>query len=242
MCLKAIIDQKLVPLNHSVFYTMIVIAKLFFLLLSVLGVFFFRPHTGVNNNVKHLPPSENLSLTHFGFRLIMADYLWLEYIQFAFDCSKYVKEGRGCTQRWGFKTLDEATELDPKFQELYYHGAVKLSVLLDDHIGAGELFERGVKFNKDSWLIHYRAAYVNMTELDRPKKAADYMLKASELGAPFWTKSLASKLYNKSGEIELGYRLLSELYEEAEEGPWKEDLEKRLNIAAKELRKNSKSF
>ena len=215
--------------------------NLVFIVILSLGAFWLRPSTD-KVVAKHLPPYSTLDQSHFGFNLVLADLLWLDYIQHAYECSKYVNDGKNCSQRWGYLTLNEATELDPKFEELYYHGAVKLSVILDDHVGAGELFDRGVEHNKDSWLIYYRAAYVNLLELDQPKKAADYLLKSSTLGAPFWTKSLASKLYTKSGETELGFRLLSELYDEAEEGPWKEDLEKRLKVAAETLRKNSKSF
>lgn len=212
----------------------------FFLVLSI-GVFWFRPSTENLAN-KHFPPHSTLDQSHFGFNLVLSDLLWLDYIQHAYECSNYVAGGKNCAQRWGYLTLNEATELDPKFKELYYHGAVKLSVILSDHEGAGEIFERGVKHNKDSWLIYYRAAYVNLIELNNPEKAADYLNKSSTLGAPIWAKSLASKLYTKSGKVELGYRLLYELYQEAEEGPWKKDLEQRLSATAETLRKNSKSF
>ncbi len=162
---------------------------------------------------------------------------WLGFIQSAFDCSKYKDpNGENCPYRWGYKTLNTASILAPKFEALYKFGAVKLTVLLDDHEGAAELFERGLGYIKDSWILNYRAAYLYLEELKNFNRAGELLEKAAALGAPFWTKSLASRMYDKSGQLELSYRVLEDLHREASEGVWRDDLAGRMAKIAEKLR------
>ena len=178
-----------------------------------------------------MPPSAKLDQSHFGFNMVLADLLWLEFIQNSFDCSRY-EDPNNCASRYPYKVLEEASQLDPRFLELYLHGAVQLSVINDDHSGAGLLFERAFEHIDDNWVIYYRAAYLNMIELGEDEKAAKFLIKAADLGAPYWTRSLASKLFTKLGKIELSHRTLKDLYDQTDEGPYKEELRRRLNKLA----------
>lgn len=215
--------------------------KAFFIFLFFLGgIGFLNPSSDLKKNVKVLPPPDHLEKFHFGFKENMADLLWLDFIQRAYDCSKYEDpKGEHCPLRWGYKVLNTASKLAPKFEVLYVHGAVQLTVLLDDHLGAKEVFERGLQHFKDNWLINYRAAYLYLEELHDNERAAELMDHAAKVGAPFWTRSLASKLYDREGRWEMSYRILSELYEEAEEGPWKEELAERLKKIVQKIKQNS---
>jgi len=208
------------------------------LFLFILGLYFFKPNVS-ESKAKHLPPPSTMNQTHFGFNLVLSDLLWLDFIQRSFDCSRY-ENPDNCASRWPYKVLNEASELDPKFLVLYLHGAVHLSVINDDHEGAAALFERAFENINDNWILYYRAAYLNMIELDKQDKAADYLVKAGSLGAPDWTKSLASKIYTKLGRLELSYRTLKDLYEDTEEGPWREELKGRLEKLALQAQEVSK--
>lgn len=208
------------------------------LILILLGLYFFKPDLQESKS-KHLPPPETLSETHFGFNLVLSDLLWLDFIQRSFDCSRY-KNPDNCVNRWPYKVLNEASQLDPKFVVLYLHGAVHLSVINDDHEGAAALFERAFEHINDNWVLYYRAAYLNMVELDNQGTAAHYLLKAADLGAPDWTRSLASKVYTKIGRVELSYRTLKDLYDRMEESPWKEEIGERLEKLALQARKVEK--
>jgi len=209
-----------------------------FLLVFILSLYFFKPSIE-ESKAKHLPPSETLDQMHLGFNLVLSDLLWLEFIQNSFDCSRY-EDPNNCAPKYPYKVLNEASELDPKFLELYLHGAVQLSVINDNHKGAAALFDRAFESINDNWVIYYRAAYLNMIELGENEKAAEFLVQAANLGAPEWTKSLASKLYTKLGQLELSYRTLKDLYDETDEGPYKEELQNRLNKIALEAQKTAK--
>lgn len=197
---------------------------------------FLDPAKELKEEVKILPPPSGVENLHFGFKESMADLVWLDFIQHSFDCSKYKDpEGEHCPKRWGYKTLKTASLLAPKLKALYKFGAVKLSVLLDDHEGAADLFEVGLKQYSDDWVLNYRAAYLYLEEIKNPDKAASLMIKAADSGAPFWTRSLASRLYDQSGRTELSVRILEDLYKNADEGPWKEDLASRISVLMKKL-------
>ena len=204
----------------------------------ILGLYFVKPKLG-DSEAKHLPPPSTLDKTHFGFNLIMADLLWLEFIQNSWECSSYGDMGK-CAKRWPYKVLDEASQLDPKFLVLYLYGAVHLSVINDDHKGAAALFNKAFENIDDNWVLYYRAAYIHMVELNNNNIAASYLVRASDLGAPTWTRSLASKLYTKVGKIELSYRTLKALYEEVEDGPWRDEIKVRLDDLALQVRAMNK--
>lgn len=211
----------------------------FFLALSLLAISQFNPTKDLAKNDKILPPPEGLEYFHLGFADVASDLLWLGFIQHSFDCSKYKDEkGERCPYRWGYKTLNEASKLSPKSQALYKHGAVKLSVLLEDHQGASEIFERGLGRYPKDWLVNYRAAYLYMEELKEPERAAQLLEVAAANGAPYWTRSLASRLYNESGQLELSYRILLGLYKESKPGKWRESLEKRLALLQEKIKQS----
>ncbi len=211
--------------------------KIFFAFFFGVWAFFLSPSGNLKKNTKVLPPPEGVEFFHFGFKDSLADLFWLNFIQKAFDCSKYKNfENKYCSNRWGYKTLNTASILAPKFKALYELGAVQLTVLLDDHEGAAELFERGLFYIKNSWVINYRAAYLYLEELKDFKRAGELLEEASTLGAPFWTRSLASRMYNRSGQLELSYRILQGLYQEAPDSLWKDDLRGRMLQIDKKLR------
>ena len=202
------------------------------------AVIFLDPQNEIKEEVKVLPPPSGVENLHFGFKESMADLLWLDFIQHAYDCSKY-KDPHGvhCPERWGYKTLKTASLLDPRLKAVYKFGAVQLSVLLDDHEGAADLFDTGLNEFSDDWILNYRAAYLYLEVIKNPEKAADLMMKAADSGAPFWTRSLASRMYDQSGKIELSIRVLEDLYKNADEGLWKEDLASRIGVLTERLNK-----
>jgi len=192
-----------------------------------------------------IPPPPGIKFTTFGFNELLADSLWLRWIQSPAECGKgkiprsvfeknytgykidqknMVKLNGGwdrsqkdvCVKGWSFQMLDAITTLAPRFRMPYVSGPIILSVLADDHEGAKILFERAVEQFPLDWKFHYQAAYHYLFELDDVRRAADHLYKASNLGAPQWTKSLAARLYTKVGQAALGiialkqYRLVIE--------------------------------
>lgn len=158
------------------------------------------------------PPPPHLDKVSFGFSDLMADSLWLRYIQDSTECEVLVEikpfEQKQCTQGWGFQMLDSITDLAPKFRMPYAAGAISLSVLNSDYPGANRIFEKGIQNFPNDWSILYRAAYHYLFDQKDKAKAAELLNRAMQNGAPPWLASLAARLYTQEGELELGIRSL----------------------------------
>ncbi|MCB9026090.1 MAG: hypothetical protein H6625_07225 [Bdellovibrionaceae bacterium] len=190
----------------------------------------------------YIPPPENINLMTFGYHENFADSLWLRWLQNPEDCGKekiprlvFEKEYEGykskhkdlykldlgfdrnkrkvCDKGWSFLMLDAISNLAPKFRYVYLIGTSILSVIVDDHEGAAIIYEKALKQFPQDWKLYYGAAYHYMYELDDTSKAAEYLRKAGNYGAPSWVFSLASKLYTKSGQAFLGLTSLKQYRE-----------------------------
>lgn len=168
------------------------------------------------------PPPEYVEYFTFGFNESIADSLWIRWIQDGDKCVKYqdieqtasVSDSQDpdftnprhkvCDNSWSFKMIDAVTKIAPRFKMPYEAGAITLSVLTEDYKGADVIFDRGVKQFPEDWTILYRAAYHYLYDQQNLERAADLLTKASYHGAPEWLKLLASRLYSKTGQIELG--------------------------------------
>ena len=148
---------------------------------------------------------------HFGFRLPMADLLWLRTLQDFDYCEQPIAKNVCRGQGWLFQTLDLATQLDPKFRMAYSAGGVALSIMVSDIQGASRLFEKGVAAFPTDWVFAYKAAYHALYEEKNTLKAAELMKKAAEHGAPDWVFALSGRLYTEAGRRELAERVLSEM-------------------------------
>lgn len=173
------------------------------------------------------PPPEHLEMFHFGFRESMADSFWLRWIQDNDVCQAYLPQKNKiekkeedtnpltsnprhkiCDQSWGFKMLDMASKLAPKFIMIYWAGAPTLSILVEDYEGSTVLYDRGLKEYPNDWKLLYRAAYHYQFDKKDLPKAAELLNRAGDNGAPVWVKSLASRLYTAAGQLELGLSTL----------------------------------
>ncbi|MCB0391857.1 MAG: hypothetical protein KDD58_11230 [Bdellovibrionales bacterium] len=193
---------------------------------------------GLNKKL-FIPPPEQIKLMTFGYHENLADSLWLRWVQNPEECGKekisrtvfednfqgYKEENKGkqdlslgfdrekrkvCDKGWSFLMLDAVTNLAPKFRYSYLVGTTILSVLVEDHEGAALLYDKALKNFPDDWKLFYGAAYHFMFELDDIERAAKYLRRAGDLGAPHWVYSLASKLYTKSGQVFLGITSLKQ--------------------------------
>lgn len=202
--------------------------ELFFLVFS--AIFFFVGTIVVSQSnlivkeEKYLnPPPELVEHFHFGFADSVADSLWLRWIQDSDYCQTYLSpvqvvdppiapqdsllanpRHRICDNSWSFKMLDAVTKLSPKFEMPYLTGAVSLSVLVEDYEGATVIFDRAINNFPDDWRMLYRASYHFLYDKNDLPKAADLLIRAGRTGGPVWLPSLAARLYDREGQLELG--------------------------------------
>lgn len=183
-----------------------------------------------------LPPPQGLEFVHFGFNDIFSDVLWLGFVQEAWNC----QQSNLCHKNWGYRVLDETTLLAPKFKSPYTYGATILSVLIDDDYGAKVIFDRGLESFPNDWVLNYRAGYHYLIELEDPKKAADLFTKAGDNGAPFWTKSLAARLYERVGDLNVSEFVIQSMIDSSSDSYMQEGLKARLlEIQKKKLKLQS---
>lgn len=156
------------------------------------------------------PPQGILHFT-FGNKDAIADLLWVRAIQDFDYCERTLSQGVCKANGWLSQVLLLIAELSPHFRMPMATGVIALDVLVGDPKGAGKLVQKGVANFPNDWPILYRGAYHYIFEEDRPEVAADYLRRAGQNGAPPWVYSLAGKLYEKAGKMELGWALLKEL-------------------------------
>lgn len=225
------------------------LANLFFLIASFTGIVFFTrmPDTGWKDLVPKLTPPENLKYFTFGYDESMADSLWIRVIQNIDFCEAgkqrpptpeqekkqaektpvgdifaEIEANRTqprCELGWVYQMLDRITDLSPRFLMAYTMGATTLSVVVDDPLGASRLYDKGLKQFPHNWSLAYRAAYHALYEMKDFKKAADLLYLAGQNGAPLWVQSLASRLYERTGQLLLGRMVLIDLLKRSQGDP-----------------------
>jgi hypothetical protein len=191
------------------------------LLLTAALLSIFLIHEGIRSPPKKIryssryqSPPKHLKHMTFGFNEMTADMLWLRFIQDIDHCNSLdwaseIVEAR-CKKGWGYEMVLSIHEVAPKFRIPMAVGPLSLSVLQDDIVGASELFIKATEAFPNDWPILYRAAFHFMEEEKDPKKAAEYLNRASNAGGPVWLKSLAAKMYDKEGQAMLALQTLLE--------------------------------
>lgn len=146
-----------------------------------------------------------------------------------------------CDEGWSYLILDAITNLAPKFKSPYKLGAPTLSVILEDHMGAKKIFDKGIIQYPDDWSLLYRAAYHYLFELRDLERAAVLLKSAADKGAPDWVNSLAARIYSATGQLELGISTLENYLKMIKNEGRRKDIELRIaNLKKLLAQENSK--
>jgi hypothetical protein len=169
-----------------------------------------------------LPPKH---MKHFtlGYSENVADGMWIRVIQ-DLDVCELTKNRKDeytagpiinaqCRLGWVYSMLDAITELSPRFYPAYLNGALMLTVIVNDDEGSGKIFEKGLERFPNDWRLNYYAAYLFISSLNRPERAAELLVQAGKNGAPQWVHSLAARLYTESGKALLAKTVLENILE-----------------------------
>ncbi len=226
--------------------------------LLVTGSFYFKDNIFQNYQTLKkqsvfIPPPKLVSQFHFGFRDIIANSLWVRWIQNIEACGKLLSDRKElniksneitenpkykqtqkqsvCHLGWSYTMLDRVTDLSPKFRMPYSKGAPTLSVIAEDVMGAKLLFDKGVKNLPDDWHIQYRAAYHYIFELNDMLMGSRLLKKSADNGAPDWVYSYSAKISSQAGQFDFGLDVLKEYLEKATD----EEQKKRIQEKIKDL-------
>ena len=160
----------------------------------------------------YIVPPKSIQYFVAGFKIQIADSLWMRAVQDFDYCSKKIAENVCEGNSWLFSVLDLSSTLDSRLEPIMYQtGGLALSILVGDVEGGAKFFERGVRIYPDNWQIVYAAAYHAWYEEKNVSKAARLYLRASQIGAPSWTQGLAARLASEGGDQEFADKVLEDM-------------------------------
>ncbi len=158
-----------------------------------------------------------------GFHDLLADLYWLRTVQ-------YYGYQRAFVENANYELLlplvDITTTLDPRLEIAYRYGATFLAepwpIGAGDPRAAVELLERGVRQLPRSWRLRLDLGQFYFIFLKDAPRASEVLRQASRLPeAPPFLPTLAAALLVKGGERKAARALWSQLAEQAEPGPMK---------------------
>ncbi len=172
-----------------------------------------------------------LSLQH---QLALADLFWLSAVQ---EIGRFIEKKEPSVVR--LKNWAQlATDLDPRYHQVYYGVSVNLTVYNKDADGSDRLLRKAEKNLPGRWqfpfLLGYNAYFLRgdlRTASEHWRKGAE--LAKSDPSAPRFLPSLAARSRFQAGDEEEAVRLLEAMIPELE-GEHKEDAMIRLGIIKSE--------
>jgi tetratricopeptide (TPR) repeat protein len=158
-----------------------------------------------------LPNGNYLAAASLGFRVLLADGIYLWSIQYYGH--RRTPEGRSYL-RHIYNTI---TDLDPKFIDAYTTGALVMASDMSDPALAIELLERGIERNPDSWVLPLDAGWYSYMALDDTEAAERYFEMASQMSdAPAWAARLRAHMVVERGDLLSAVLLWEEILQEGE--------------------------
>jgi tetratricopeptide (TPR) repeat protein len=158
-----------------------------------------------------LPNGRYLAAASLGFRVMLADTIYLWSIQYYGH--RRTPEGRIYLQQ----IYNTISDLDPLFIESYTTGALWMVSDMGDPLMALELLDRGIERNPDNWLLPWEAGWYSYMSLEDYVSAERYFAMASEhADAPPWVARLRAHMRTEQGDLRTAILMWEEILEEAE--------------------------
>ena len=181
---------------------------------------------GAIRNPAWLPDGRTLRAAAFGQRLLLADYYWLQSVQYTGE-TMLAK-----VPRWEALAplLEIVTDLDPRYGYAYQIGGSNLAGLAHRYDEADRILQKGMKALPDRWSLPFTyASNKFIFEQDYPV-AAEYVRRAAELGKRPHLALLAanlSALADTDTEYRAALAFIDHMISEADTEELKAELEER---------------
>lgn len=163
-----------------------------------------------------------------GYWPAAVDWMWIQTLQIS-GSSEYTKKMIPTAVQF----YELATDLDPRFYDLYEQAGVLFSFYFKSPDESIHFLEKGVQNISEDWAhpytLHLLLAYLYSYEKNDWAKGREYYLKASELkGAPKYLQNMRVWLSEKDAETKLAKRVLSMLASQTSDERLKADYLERL--------------
>lgn len=232
------------------------LARVSFLFVLLTAAFYLRTEDYKSTDLKVYPYEESKYFA-LGYKDTVADVIWLKVLQNIDYCegdraisvnqnsqvSKILDEKQKpsrCDQGWVYQWINFASDLAPRFQTLYPTGGTALSVLVDDREGAKKIFDKGLSFYPDDWVLNYRAGYHYLYEMQDPKQAANLLMMSYKNGGPAFLPALAAQLYTRIGQAAFSKMVLEQVIDEHPDSEASDRIRLRLKEANEALKSPQK--
>ncbi len=183
-----------------------------------------RPRWTGGEGVRYLELARRARPALLGYDAFAADLVWLQAIQFIGDRLSTRRNMAGL-----HPFLDATTDLDPKYQVVYFLGGTALVALdrLPDE--AVRLLEKGRRALPDDWQIPYLLGYTYMFYYQDYAAAARYIEEAaSRVGRPTYMTGLAARLYAQAGSPDTALAFLDRMRQQTTDPAVRAGVEKRM--------------
>ncbi len=167
--------------------------------------------------VPYLPKPEVVENFSFGFRSVLADYYWLEFLQYFGDTAARKLTGYGANTAY----LRLVATLDPQFVAAYAAGGFAIAEAQQQPERALHFMEQGITLNKAKhlpmmWELYHRYAGVAFLYKKDYRTAAHYFEQAMQQpGAPIALQAFAAAFYRASNDWERAIPLWIDVYSSA---------------------------
>lgn len=182
----------------------------------------------VLERMQYIPPPIEIKYLNAGFSSAAADSFWLRAVQDFDHCDQPVNARECKGKSWLFSVVNLTVELDNRFLEAYYYGALALTILISDYEGASVIFDKGVAHFQRDWPLLYAAGYHALFEEKNSLKASRLYLAAVDNGAPDWVRLMAGRLASEGGDEDLARQILDQLIGIQSDPIWIEKLRKKM--------------
>jgi tetratricopeptide (TPR) repeat protein len=162
-----------------------------------------------------LPKAAAIKPFLFGMDNLIADWYWLQYVQYFGDSAAREKTNFDYCDDY----LELITALDPKFVKAYAAASYAVAGMQENPDKALKILAKGIQINpaaEGSWELYRNYAGVAFLYKKDLPTAAKYFTKAADApGAPVVFRSFAAAFYNKMNDKERAISLWIQYYREA---------------------------
>ena len=184
----------------------------------------------------YIAPPDLITHLSAGARVQISDSFWLRAVQDFEYCDSVVNEKECSGKSWLYKIIKAVVDLDPRFFEAHYYGAMALTIIISDYAGASAIFDEAVIQYPKNWELLYAAGYHALVEEKNKSKSAKLYFEAGRLGAPEWVVMMAGKLAAEAGDIDYSTQILEGMIAMNQQPEYVERLKKKLEQKKKDIK------
>ncbi len=150
---------------------------------------------------------------------LIADWYWMKSLQYIGNkmlknkAELNINDLTPLNPRLLYPYLDNASDLDPQFIEIYSYGAMILPAI--DHYQAIQIVQKGIRNNPNEWRLYHYLGYIYWKIGVFDKAAQTYEKGAAIEGAPNWMKLMSAKVKGDGGSRDTARLIYSQMLEQA---------------------------